>query len=229
MEDLSSYSQRGAEQNPALVPSSDGTTDAMSMGAAPSSPTPSTDCEGGCATTVVPLDEGDATGSNAADAGGTAVPNTDAGTSPSCAAGATRGPGNRCFALSGEQVSWAAARSDCRDLGDGWDLAEVRDLERNAWLALLMLVGDAADAWVGASDSSSEGTWLWNDDAEPFWRGTGAAGSSVGGAYENWNNGTTPEPNGGDASDCMRLRSDGGWADIECASAFASLCEGPLL
>jgi hypothetical protein len=59
--------------------------------------------------------------------------------------------------------------------------------------------------------------------------GTGADGSAAPGAYVNWNAGPNPEPNGRGASDCLRLRADGGWADIECDTEFAALCEGPPL
>ncbi|HVZ34022.1 MAG TPA: C-type lectin domain-containing protein, partial [Polyangiaceae bacterium] len=108
-----------------------------------------------------------------------------------------------------------------------WDLVTIHSAQRNVWLSALL--GSVADAWVGASDMQTEGAWRWVGDGAPFWNGSGGMGSPVGSAYVNWSLGSNPEPNGGDASDCLRLRSGGGWADYQCNSPFASICEGPSL
>jgi hypothetical protein len=83
---------------------------------------------------------------------------------------------------------------------------------------------------VGASDLQGEGAWRWVDDNAAFWNGSGSTGSRVGNAYVNWNDdGSNPEPNGGETADCLRLRSVGGWVDAQCTTAHASICEGPTL
>jgi hypothetical protein len=54
--------------------------------------------------------------------------------------------------------------------------------------------GGIAYLWIGATDQTNEGTWIWdgnNDNSGThFWSGQGAAGagggSSVGGLYHNW-------------------------------------------
>jgi hypothetical protein len=154
-------------------------------------------------------------------------PAGDAGTAlPSCPPATLLGPGDRCFQLSTQARAWADARTACQGLGAGWDLATIHDAERNTWLVALL--GTVTDAWVGASDLDSEGVWRWVTDTTAFWNG-GATGSSVGGAFAAWNGGATAEPNGGDASDCLRLRLTTGWADFQCATAYASICEGPTL
>jgi len=122
--------------------------------------------------------------------------------------------------------AWADARTACQGLGVGWDLATIRDAERDTWLVALL--GTVADAWVGASDLENEGVWRWVNDTSAFWNG-GPTGTNVGGAFANWNGGTTAEPNGGEASDCLRVRLTTGWADFQCATAYASICEGPAL
>jgi hypothetical protein len=171
-----------------------------------------------------------ASGSDGADPGeADAVPvasEADAEPSP-CAPGALLSPAQRCVALETELAPWSEARAACRARGAGWDLATVDGPDDNAWLADLMAGID--DAWLAGTDEETEGRWLWIGDEQPFWTGTGADGSAAPGAYVNWNAGPNPEPNGRGASDCLRLRADGGWADIECDTEFAALCEGPPL
>jgi len=161
--------------------------------------------------------------------GGPAAPaDTPDGAPASCVSDASLGPNQRCFALVSSARSWQDARTGCRGRGNGWDLATIRNTEQNSWL--LPLLGTLADAWLGASDLQSEGAWRWVGDGAAFWNGPGGTGSRVANAYVNWNDGPpNPEPNGGEASDCLRLRSGGGWADFECNTALASICEGPKL
>ena len=54
--------------------------------------------------------------------------------------------------------------------------------------------GGIAYVWIGATDKSAEGTWIWDGDNDSigtnFWNGQGNAGSgggsAVGGMYQNW-------------------------------------------
>jgi hypothetical protein len=103
----------------------------------------------------------------------------------------------------------------------------VRSLEVSAFL------GDALtfEGWLLASDVASEGTWVWLDDGAAFWQG-GVTGTPVAGAYSNWN---ATEPNGGNATNCLRAlprsagsaNPDAPWADIACGALRGSICEGP--
>jgi hypothetical protein len=56
--------------------------------------------------------------------------------------------------------------------------------------------GNGAYVWIGANDIASDGSWVWDGDGNgagtPFWQGTGASGSSVGGLYQNWGHYPTP-------------------------------------
>jgi Lectin C-type domain len=185
-------------------------------------PTPTT---GEGAASVQSLDAGTDAASNTGSE--PLPPVSDAGTPlPSCLAPALLGPEDRCFVLATQLQAWSDARSACQALGTGWDLATIRSAERNAWL--IGLLGTVQDAWIGASDLDVEGVWRWVTDASAFWNG-GPTGTSVGGAFTSWNGGATPEPNGAEASDCLRLRITTGWADFQCATTYASICEGPSL
>jgi hypothetical protein len=203
-------------------PLSTGTVDSSSMqaptgqaptGQAPDAPSLSLDLDAG---PVAP--SGDA-----------AAPAADAGAG--CGAGATVGPGvgsdPRCFAMVSTPSSWQDARTACRARGTGWDLTTIHSAARNSFLTGFL--GTLTDAWVGASDTQSEGVWRWLGDSGAFWNGNGVTGGAVGNAFVSWTAGTNPEPNGADLSDCLRLRSGGGWADLQCTTLFPAICEGPAL
>jgi hypothetical protein len=196
------------------------------------------DCGNECAAPALSIEPGQigATAASEAEGSGDAgvpAPSADAGAaaadagSLTCPQGAIVGPDQRCFELVTTLSSWANARTRCQSHGRGWDLATIRGATRNAWLTSML--GSITDAWVGASDLQTEGEWRWVGDSTAFWNGPGSTGSAVGTAYENWTDQTSPEPNGADASDCLRLRVGGGWADFQCATTYASLCEGPQL
>jgi hypothetical protein len=123
--------------------------------------------------------------------------------------------------------SWQDARTACQARGTGWDLTTIHSAARNSFLTRFL--GTLTDAWVGASDGPSEGVWRWLGDSGAFWNGNGTTGGAVGNAFVSWTGGTNPEPNGGDLSDCLRLRAGGGWADLQCTTLFAAICEGPTL
>jgi hypothetical protein len=148
---------------------------------------------------------------------------------PSACRGAElTGPNGRCYLVVSASLSWNAARRNCRERGDGWDLAAIRSDAVNRF------IGDrvSGQAWIGASDAATEGEWVWVDDGAAFWVGTGANGRAVDDAYENW---SANEPNGGLNSNCTRILTptagapNGGpvWADRQCGELRASVCEGP--
>ncbi len=94
--------------------------------------------------------------------------------------------------------------------GVGGHLANITSAGENSFLDNLIV----ADTWIGGSDSAAEGVWIWEDGLESgmqFWAGA-AAGSSVGGFYENWAGG---EPNNsGGNEDHVTIRTNGTWNDL---------------
>lgn len=139
-----------------------------------------------------------------------------------CGAEESLGPNGNCFAFIATLLDWESARQGCRTRGQGWDLAAGRSLEVSGFIAGL----SAEEGWIGASDASAEGAWVWISDEAPFWNGDGLTGAAVAGAYENW---SSDEPNGEDGSNCARLvpAREGVWADLECETPRGSFCEGP--
>jgi hypothetical protein len=208
---------------------------------APAEATPGSDCSGDCPLPVLPGSEAEngseVASENGAPRGDEALNEGDAGTpaqaasadagAASCVSGAVLAPNQSCYLLVSAASSWQDARARCQGQGTGWDLATVRSAGEEAFLLALALLGTIRDVWVGASDLQREGAWRWVGDSGAFWIGTGSTGSRVGNAYVNWNDdGSNPEPNGGEAADCLRLRV-GGWTDSQCTMALASICAGP--
>jgi hypothetical protein len=116
--------------------------------------------------------------------------------------------------------TWLNARSQCRNIGDGWDLAAVLDERDSAFLSTLL----STDAWIGADDTNGTGVWRWVRDGAEFWQG-GSSGSALNDAYVNWND---DEPRiGGGGKVCLRIAPSALWAAADCGSGFPSLCEGP--
>jgi hypothetical protein len=172
-----------------------------------------------------PSSEAPVPGAEPSDAGLPAPGLADAaGSLEACGVSGSVGPNARCFAVLQALQSWDDARASCRALGQGWDLASIRSAEVDEFVAGLI----TAEAWIGASDSALEKTWIWANDGLAFWRGNAPDGGALGGAYANWN---STEPNGGNNTNCARIVPAVGatWADLECEILVGALCEGPLL
>ena len=90
----------------------------------------------------------------------------------------------------------------------------MNDSAENAWLDTQLADGAL---WIGASDESVEGEWVWGDGVV-FWRGS-TLGAPAGGLFNAWADG---EPN--QSGDCGRAELDG-WHDQPCALTSAYVCE----
>jgi hypothetical protein len=155
---------------------------------------------------------------------GTGVSPADAG-APHCAVGdgtADVAGSGVCWFVGTTALSFSEARLGCRARGAGWDIATPKTARLNAELSPLV----AEEAWIGGSDQAREGTWVWLVDGTAFWKGNGTSGAAVNGAFSKWSGGG--EPNGGEASDCMRmLPTTGAWADLQCDQLRVAACQGP--
>jgi hypothetical protein len=117
-------------------------------------------------------------------------------------------------------ATWANARTTCA--GATYKLVEIDDAAENAFVRT---AGDAAfgtgvELFIGGSDLTTEGTWVW-DGGDPFWQGA-SGGAPLGGHYTSWNAG---EPNNNNGSeDCAVMRADGTWNDYGCGNSLRFIC-----
>jgi hypothetical protein len=179
---------------------------------------------GGSAGGLISGGSGGATGSCGAGSGGCAGSGGSAGASPAdaidggtesrCGPDEVRGPNGACYFADSAERSWSEARATCEARGVGWDLVAIGDAEENA----LVLSTTGYEAWIGATDLVREGSWLWVDEADPFFEVDADADSA---RFTNWSGG---EPNDYDDSDCLRILTTGLWADLPCDSPRGHVC-----
>lgn len=135
---------------------------------------------------------------------------------PPCVEGTTRvtGPDGTCYWFVAQEVYQPQARAACQ--ADGGDLAIIKDAAENELIGSLI---DFDEAWIGATDAATEGTWLWID------------GTPL--AFTDWDPG---QPNNFDGvEDCAVLSSDDdvSWGDRSCVAipekpdqiAYKYVCE----
>jgi hypothetical protein len=114
---------------------------------------------------------------------------------------------------------WTAAKARCT--AEAFRLARVDDQAEHTYLrnTATTAVG-SVDFWIGASDITVEGAWVWEDTTQ-FWAG-GSGGGPVNGLFEAWASG---EPNNDDNEDCGELRANNTWNDVTCGETQAFVCE----
>lgn len=100
------------------------------------------------------------------------------------------------------------------------NLVTIESALENQFLVDNITTAFGEDVWTGATDLATEDVWVWASSGAQFWQGK-AAGSAVGGLYNNWNGG---EPNGND-EDAMELKPNGGWNDQDHTDEQPSIIE----
>jgi len=102
-------------------------------------------------------------------------------------------------------LSWADAESYCQSWSAGAHLASIHSAEEQKFVQ----DNFPQNIWLGGSDASKEGTWVWSD------------GTSV--IYSNWAPG---EPNNSGSQDCLEGNwHDFKWDDDSCTSENLFLCK----
>jgi hypothetical protein len=123
-------------------------------------------------------------------------------------------------------LSWTSARDAAEAMilfGQRGYLAEINSQAENSFIGTET---SATNIWIGATDQSVEGTWIWDgatSTPKPVDSGSNAGRSA---SFHSW---ATGEPNDfGSGEDCAVTNWSGAvgtWNDLPCASAYAYLVE----
>merc|ERR1711874_102976 len=128
-----------------------------------------------------------------------------------CDAGYTlEAGGTKCYIARTGQTGWADANNLCLANGD-LRLATITSSTQNDAVKTLAA---AKDAYIGLSDTATEGTFLWND---------GSTTAAYSNPSTNFNQAATSAN-----QDCVKIKADGTWDDIGCHKGTADvnfICE----
>ncbi|XP_026019167.1 ladderlectin-like [Astatotilapia calliptera] len=113
----------------------------------------------------------------------------------------------RCFLYVPRAMNWATAERNCLSMGA--NLASVHTSAEHQLIQRLTAHNGYGVTWVGGTDASGEGIWLWSD------------GSRFN--YQNWCGG---EPNNYLKQDCLQINYSGSkcWDDQHCHVNLPSIC-----
>jgi hypothetical protein len=116
--------------------------------------------------------------------------------------GAVENPNNNHWYLfvAGQSAADWASSSGAAAAAGGY-LASIGSVEENDWIVANILAPAGATAWIGGSDTQSEGTWTWTDGES--W------------SFANWAPGEPSDWSG--AENWLAMAPDGSWSD-EAAS-----------
>ncbi|CAL4154918.1 unnamed protein product, partial [Meganyctiphanes norvegica] len=84
------------------------------------------------------------------------------------------GPGGCCYHFSEEIIGWSEARNRCHEFGELYGMTiHLLELGTNTTCCNDLEVMDAIashghNIWLGASDISEEGKWMWQHSSEPL-------------------------------------------------------------
>ena len=124
-------------------------------------------------------------------------------TTASCAAIGGSLYNSHCYIVNRTASTWAAAESTC--ISAGGHLATITSTAENYFIYSIT----QTSVWIGASDSISEGSFVWRD------------GTAV--SFSAWASG---EPNASSTDeDCAEMTPYGYWNDLSCSATRSFVCE----
>jgi hypothetical protein len=112
--------------------------------------------------------------------------------------------------------------------GIGGQLVNIRSGHEQAYLFNLIQSSATLEFYLGATDTTTEGSWKWisgGSEVDQFWSGA-STGYRVDNAYTNWH---TSEPQGGATENYATIRrTDGIWLDVSGSGGKGYIIEWPF-
>ncbi|XP_034323723.2 perlucin-like protein isoform X1 [Magallana gigas] len=114
-----------------------------------------------------------------------------------------------CYHLSLEEESWMDSMKMCEI--HGAYLVHVTSASEDTFTTNLMVTNGAGHAWMGGSDWTVEGMWVWEPEGELI-------------QYSNFAGG---EPNNKDGQNCLKkgISQHYHWNDQDCDRLYPYICE----
>uniref|UniRef100_A0A672YGE4 C-type lectin domain-containing protein n=1 Tax=Sphaeramia orbicularis TaxID=375764 RepID=A0A672YGE4_9TELE len=119
--------------------------------------------------------------------------------------------GNNCYMFNSVAKDWADAERTC--VSRGANLASIHSPQEYAFIRDLVytVTGVHKRTWIGGSDASKEGVWLWSDGSKFDFKG--------------WAKG---EPNNLGQEHCMEINLGDFVNDAKCKVKNSFLCAKPV-
>jgi hypothetical protein len=145
------------------------------------------------------------------------VPATNTTFTANYSGGTTCGTGEtpfngRCYFRIATLQTFNQASSACTSRGTGWRLVVIGDDAENTFVD--NLIGNV-ESWLGATDRTTEGTFVW------------VTGAAVAGGFTRFDSGEPNNTGGTGAADCLRMVTTGFWRDEGCDTPRGAVCERP--
>lgn len=121
--------------------------------------------------------------------------------------------GHRYCHFSNATLEWAGAKVACEALGAEYHLATLVDVDDVTFVDAMLVPSEAV--YIGASDQVTEGSFEWVTGEPWTWPNTPGF---------PWYSGAN-EPNGGTASNCVRINDLAEFYDTDCTLLRTYVCE----
>lgn len=117
----------------------------------------------------------------------------------------------KCYKRGPAAANYETAKAACE--ADSGNLASVgSELENSLVLSVLTAGDNNSNGWLGATDTATDGTWVWDD---------GTAWD-----YQNWWSSAAGGTQGGTVQNCLQVRwADTTWDDTKCSSEKWYVCK----
>ena len=116
---------------------------------------------------------------------------------------------------------WTKAEEDCQTEGKIWgSVGHLASIESPCEQQFVFSLVNKAAVWLGATDTTTEGTFAWLSNNVQVWKD-----GPVTGVFSNFKSGQ-PNPLNKETQDCLSLvETTGYWDEVICSKPLPHVCE----